>query len=335
MQTLDSLTLLVIVDNATDALSSPSPAVPRTNEPQRLLAAADAAGQDGASVFDQFGHACHGLSVLLTACAGDHEHTVLFDAGPDADVWLANIARLGVDVASIEHVVLSHWHFDHSGALPVVLAQIAGARAAAGLAPPVLDLHPDRPVQRGIADAQGRVMYFPPEPTFDALAATGADLQVSADRHGTADDLLTISGAIARTVDYESGTPGHRSRGEDGSWAEDVLLTDERSLTADVRGRGLTVLTACAHAGVVNTCRDALTSAGTDHLDLVLGGFHLGGAAVEDRIGRTVADLRALSPTAVAPGHCTGWRATAALAHAFGEERCSPSSVGARFELIG
>lgn len=334
MQTLDALTLLVIVDNATDALSSPSPAVSRTNEPQRLLAAAEAAGQPGASVFDQFGHACHGLSVLLTARAGEVEHTVLFDAGPDADVWLANSARLGVDVASIEHVVLSHWHWDHSGALPGVVAQIAGARAAAGLAPPVLDLHPDRPVQRGIADRQGRVMYFPPEPTVEALAATGAQLQLSADRHGTADDLLTVSGAIARTVDFEIGTPGHRSRGEDGAWAEDMLLMDERSLAADVRGRGLTVLTACAHAGVVNTCRDALASAGTDRLDVVLGGFHLGGAAVEGRIAETVSGLQALSPAALAPGHCTGWRAGAVLARAFGEERYSPSSVGARIELI-
>jgi 7,8-dihydropterin-6-yl-methyl-4-(beta-D-ribofuranosyl)aminobenzene 5'-phosphate synthase len=58
---------------------------------------------------------------------------MLFDVGPYADLWLTNAVRLGVDLAKIQLVFLSHWHSDHSGALPEVVAAIAAARRKAGV----------------------------------------------------------------------------------------------------------------------------------------------------------------------------------------------------------
>ena len=72
----------------------------------------------------------------------------------------------------------------------------------------------------------------------------------------------------------------------------------------------------------------------TNPLDLVLGGYHLAGATVEDRIEPTVRDLADLvAPRIVAPGHCTGWRAAAALVNAFSPTSCAPSVVGTRYLL--
>lgn len=69
-------------------------------------------------------------------------------------------------------------------------------------------------------------------------------------------------------------------------------------------------------------------------VDVVLGGYHLAGAAMERRIDDTVADLRELvQPRIVAPGHCTGWRAKVALARAFAPGRYGPSSVGTTYDL--
>ena len=57
------------------------------------------------------------------------------------------------------------------------------------------------------------------------------------------------------------------------------------------------------------------------------------GTAVEDRIEATVRDLKELvEPRIVAPGHCTGWRAAAALTNAF-PAGCAPSVVGTRYAL--
>ena len=51
-------------------------------------------------------------------------HTILFDTGADGEILLANADALGVDLASIEAVVISHEHGDHTGGLPALLDRI-------------------------------------------------------------------------------------------------------------------------------------------------------------------------------------------------------------------
>jgi len=68
----------------------------------------------------------------------------------------------------------------------------------------------------------------------------------------------------------------------------------------------------------------------------VLGGYHLSGKAMEARIEPTIADLQErVRPRIVAPGHCTGWRAKAALARAFAPGGCGPSVVGSSLRAQG
>ena len=75
---LDGLEVLVLVDNATDSLSTnPNSAIPEwVNLFQR--------GRLPKLSGDATCCAHHGLSLLLTAHAGREKHTVLFDAGPHA-----------------------------------------------------------------------------------------------------------------------------------------------------------------------------------------------------------------------------------------------------------
>ena len=109
---------------------------------------------------------------------------------------------------------------------------------------------------------------------------------------------------------------------------------DERFLAAEVRGRGVTVLSACSHAGIVNACLGVKDRFPGAPIDVVLGGYHLAGGAMEPRIGPTVDDLDSLiAPRVVAPGHCTGWRAKAALANRFAPGRYGPSVVGTTYAL--
>jgi 7,8-dihydropterin-6-yl-methyl-4-(beta-D-ribofuranosyl)aminobenzene 5'-phosphate synthase len=56
---------------------------------------------------------------------------------------------------------------------------------------------------------------------------------------------------------------------------------------------------------------------------------------MEERIDATVRDLLGrVAPRVVAPGHCTGWRAKAALAAAFSPGRYAPSVVGSRYRMV-
>jgi 7,8-dihydropterin-6-yl-methyl-4-(beta-D-ribofuranosyl)aminobenzene 5'-phosphate synthase len=59
--------------------------------------------------------------------------TMLFDTGGDGAVLLSNMAALGIAPETIEHVVLSHAHNDHTGGLQAFLA--TGARPVVHLPP--------------------------------------------------------------------------------------------------------------------------------------------------------------------------------------------------------
>ena len=333
---LDELVLTVVVDNETDTLSSIDAGVTQLPEMASLLGRVPPTreydGHPGICVFDQLCVACHGLSVLVTGRKGAETRTVLFDVGPYGDVWLDNAERLGIDLASIAELFLSHWHADHSGGFPIVVDAIASARAASGLPALVVNLHPDRPDQRGVLLPSGLMALLPPEPTFEEIEGAGGKIALNAEPH-LVGDLFVGSGLIERVTTYEVGLAGHHSfRGE--HCEPDPLILDERFLTASLRGRGVSVLSACSHAGVVNACLGAMEIFPDTPVDVVLGGYHLAGAAMEERIGDTVNDLAQLvRPRIVAPGHCTGWRAKAALASTFAPGQYGPSFVGTRYVL--
>lgn len=335
---LDELRLLVVVDNETDTLSTVDEGVPQQPEVAGLLpripSIREFQGHECKPVFEHLCCACHGFSVLVTGRAGDRERTLLFDVGPYPDVWLGNAERLAIDLARIEVLFLSHWHADHSGGIPQVTAAIAEARRRAGLAEPlVVDLHPDRPDRRGIQLPTGTVVLLPEEPTFAAIEAAGGRIETHGEPHPLCDGFFYGSGEIARETAYETGLVGHHTfRGEEVT--PDPLILDERFLAARVRGRGTTVLSACSHAGVVNACLGAQQAFPGQPIDTVLGGYHLAGKGMESRIPDTLRDLeRRIDPRVVAPGHCTGWRAKAALSQAFAPGRYAPSVVGATYLL--
>ena len=112
------------------------------------------------------------------------------------------------------------------------------------------------------------------------------------------------------------------------------MILDERFLAARVRSRGVSVLSSCSHAGVVNAALGALGAFGGEPIDVILGGYHLAGEGMEPRIEPTVHDLaNRVRPRVVAPAHCTGWRAKAALAHKFAPGNYGPSVVGSLYAL--
>jgi len=83
-------------------------------------------------------------------------------------------------------------------------------------------------------------------------------------------------------------------------------------------GRGLVILTGCAHPGVVRlVSRAAEQQAAQVHL--VMGGYHLG-STPDREVEGMVADLQRMGVHYVAPSHCTGDPAIGLFARAFGEQ---------------
>jgi 7,8-dihydropterin-6-yl-methyl-4-(beta-D-ribofuranosyl)aminobenzene 5'-phosphate synthase len=79
----------------------------------------------------------------------------------------------------------------------------------------------------------------------------------------------------------------------------------ELAAAYNLKGRGLVILTACSHRGVVNTIKQAQAASGVTKVYAVIGGFHLAPYA-EDYVRQTIAALKEMDVDYVIPLHCSG-----------------------------
>jgi len=313
----DRAEILILVDNVTDNLSS-VPAYVETEMP-RLW-------KRGLKLWSGRCMCCaaHGLACAVTVWRGDTAHTLLFDTGPDDDVFGRNVERLGFDMGRIESIVLSHGHWDHSGAMLLALELI---QLRNGGVPVPTYMHPGMYRSRAMKAADGSMRPFADVPSQAELEQAGALVINALEPQRVLDDLVFVSGEIPRVTAFETGMQGQHRRTLDGQgWEPDPLVIDERFIAVNVKGKGVVVLTACSHAGVVNVMTHARDCFASETLYGVLGGFHLSGGN-ERIIPETVAALRPFELKTIATAHCTGWRAVNALANAFGDA-VAPAAVG-------
>ncbi len=81
----------------------------------------------------------------------------------------------------------------------------------------------------------------------------------------------------------------------------------EQSLV--VKGeKGVSLITGCAHPGIVKILKHVENTMNIDKLYMVLGGFHLDGMERED-IGQIITDMHSLGVSKTAPSHCSGDKA--------------------------
>lgn len=320
---VDSLEVQILVDNATDMLSS---------TPAHVESEGAGLMRRGVRVMGGKCLCCaaHGLSCLVTAVRGGVRRTLLFDSGPEEYAFERNVTRLGADLAPVEAIVLSHGHWDHAGAMLLALTMI---RARNGGKDVAYHAHPDMFRTRGVKMPGGGHRQMEDVPSVETLTAFGAQVTVTREPQSLLGDMIHVSGEIPRVTDFERGYPGQVRRTADGQgWEPDELLIDERWIGINVAGKGLVVLTACSHAGVVNVLSHARQTFPDVPLFAVMGGLHLSGAN-EAVIPQTVEGLKQFGLKSIAAGHCTGWRAMTALANAFGDQALAPSAVGKRYSF--
>jgi 7,8-dihydropterin-6-yl-methyl-4-(beta-D-ribofuranosyl)aminobenzene 5'-phosphate synthase len=322
---VDALDIQIVVDNVTDSLSSvPSFVETELGGLGRRRGAAWVLGGGCLCC------AAHGLSCLLTLRSGDSVRTVLFDTGPEDRTFEQNVSRLGIDLGPVEAMVLSHGHWDHAGAMLRAL-QLVRDRNGGRDVP--CYMHPDMFRSRASKQADGSFRLMEDVPSVAALTAHGGQVITTRNAQLVAGDMAFVSGEIPRRSGFETGLPGQHRRTEDGAgWEPDELLLDERFVALHVQGKGLVVLTACSHAGVINVLAHARDCFPGVKLHAVLGGLHLSG--INERvIPQTVAALGDFGLDVIAAGHCTGWRAMTALANRFADRKLVPLAVGKRLRF--
>lgn len=248
----------------------------------------------------------HGYSALLTIKEAGTTRKMLYDAGLSKDTLLHNMKVLGLSVKDLDAVVLSHGHADHHGGL-LGMVQAVGKRNLP------LVLHPDVWRMRQATFAGGVVAELPPP---DRAKLQAAEVRLVEDRGPSllVGDGVLVTGQIERTTDFEKGFPPQSWRNHDGRWEPDPWTWDDQAVVANVKGKGLVIVSGCSHAGLINILRHARKVTSVDHLHGVVGGLHLTGGLFEPIIPRTVEELDKAKPDVIVPGHCTGWKATHEIA---------------------
>ena len=319
LEPVDSVVVTTIIDNVTDAFMPDQGPARRfagrlPTRPAPFMAEAETSEALIAE---------HGFSVMVTVTKAGREHRILFDAGTSPDGVVENMRRMGIDPRSLEAIVCSHGHFDHTTGLDGIVRVLGQVNL------PVL-IHPHFWRRRRVL-LPGREPWEVPTTSRRALEGAGFEIIEERQPSFLFERSVLITGEVPRVTGYEPGFPPQQAWLA-GSWQPDPLVLDDQALIVQVAGKGLVVITGCGHAGVVNIARYATRLTGGQQLHAVIGGFHLNGPMFEPLIPRVLDDLAAMSPSVLVPGHCTGWRAQHAMSARF-PDAFVPNSVGTSFYL--
>jgi 7,8-dihydropterin-6-yl-methyl-4-(beta-D-ribofuranosyl)aminobenzene 5'-phosphate synthase len=264
-----------------------------------------------------------GFSALVEADG----RRLLFDTGARPDTVLHNASVLGVDLADVTDVILSHNHGDHTGGLLTLRQAFAKKNPEA-----LCRAH----VGRGIFWSRGNddkgAPHNPMPAVKPAYEATGGKFI----EHATPIELssgIWLTGPIPRELpEHNYGVPADAQVKTPGGQQPDIIPED-MALVLDT-SRGLIVITGCGHAGVVNTLTAARHIVRAAPVHALIGGAHLL-RADEKTLTWTGEQFRAMGVAQFLAAHCTGLEATYRLRALAGlaRETCVVAAVGATFDL--
>lgn len=254
----------------------------------------------------------HGFAALVKF----QGRKILFDTGM-GEAFPANVEKMGLDLDTIDAVVLSHGHYDHTGNLDMVLSQAGDIEIYA---------HPDVTKTRYSIRNMSHKDISMPASALAALKSRLADVRWTDGPFMLTEDC-GVTGPVPRENRFEDcGGPFFL----DAAGTEPDLIPDDQSIWIRTDA-GLVVLAGCCHLGIINTINHVFDISGENRLHAIIGGFHLKEAGLE-RLAFTMGELKKLDPAHIVPCHCTGDSAAQALVDTFGD-RVRPGFSGAVFRF--
>lgn len=199
--------------------------------------------------FDKKFHTGWGVSFLI-------DGRILFDTGEKGSWLIDNLKYQNINFNSLETVVISHDHWDHTGGLWDLLK-----------ASPKLEVYACPNFSRGFKKK---------------VESSGSQLIEAAKNTEISENICTTGEIEGRYL---------------------LRYMPEQALVLKT-SNGITVLTGCAHPGIIKIIENVKENVG-ENIYLVLGGFHLLDK-FNNEIIRIINEFKRLGIKKVAPTHCTG-----------------------------
>lgn len=262
-----------------------------------------------------------GYSALVEAAG----RKILFDTGAKPETVLRNAMELGIDLSTVEEVILSHNHGDHTGGLVTLRRELMKLNPAA-----LSRVH----VANGI---------FLSRPFADGTGERNSLLRVRREYESLGGKFIVHDKPVQLTVGIWFSGPVPRVHPEANYRRQGKLMAAGRVLPDTVpedaallidTPKGIVVLTGCGHAGIVNIAEHARRVIRIAPLEAILGGLHLFDAS-DATVNWTAGKLRQLGMRHLLAGHCTGVETTWRLRQIVGlsRETAAYGAVGATYKL--
>lgn len=235
----------------------------------------------------------HGLSLFVET----NSHRFLFDTGA-SDLLLSNANVLGIDLRTIDFVVLSHGHRDHTGWLESFLKINTKAKIVA---------------KKEILNEKFTIHHKNGLPKFS-------------------EEVMSRFCFIDEFVEYVPGVyliPNVAIIEEADTHFRGFFLNKENETQPDYfddelsvilnTSKGQVLLTACSHRGVTNIVEQLKTHFNLLNLKLIIGGFHLRRSTV-DSVNRVATYLLDNIKGQIGVCHCSGVESYALLKMKLGNQ---------------
>jgi 7,8-dihydropterin-6-yl-methyl-4-(beta-D-ribofuranosyl)aminobenzene 5'-phosphate synthase len=258
----------------------------------------------------------HGLAVLVETEAG----TYLFDTGAGPGI-LRNSLTFARDLRSVQKILLSHGHYDHTGGLKDVLG-VTGPVEVHGH-PAIFEKK--YALEHDGEDVTARFIGMPER--RESLESSGAAFRLGSDFREIARGVY-LTGEIPRLSAFETGD--RRLAVRRGDTYEVDAVPDDGALVVSTE-KGLVVVLGCAHAGMVNTLEHVRKHLAGTPLHAVIGGTHWS-ILPEDAVDLSIKAVADMEIGTVGVCHCTGITYAAKLMRRLGS-RGFYASVGTVFEV--
>lgn len=251
-------------------------------------------------------------------------HRTLVDTGARPQTVLQNARELGIDLANVPEVILTHNHSDHVGGLMTLRTELMKINPSALSRVHVAKgIFYSRPRANGGEDNEMIAI----KKTYEATG--GAFIE-----HENAAEIFPgawLTGPVPRVYPERNWSVTGKVRTPEGL-VEDTIPEDQ-SLVLNTP-QGLVLISGCGHAGVINILTFARSEFPNASVHAILGGLHLF-AASDAQIDWTADKLKEMGTAHLLGAHCTGIESVYRIRQRLGLPRRSAvvGAVGATFVL--